>query len=280
MEDYNVIADDMYKNLMENIYTEKHIQIFVDKNKGIEMPYETMMPSEQKDYTSSEAPKYVEFIICKDDENLREKFAVHKKTPDHPCGKNCKCIEKFVTIRSSKQAGGAKNKDEDEEQEDVFTESDEITEYSPTSDDISTTTTTTESAKKKEKEKKKKEKKEEDDDTDETDEDTEDLEGIDEEAITEDGLILDGSDIHSSDLYRMQSRVFASETDDFAEEGLSTESEYTDKVDKAVNMLKKRQKQQSKLFDTEEKEILNLTSSTDEFMKRPSKKNPKYNQIV
>ncbi|XWV26110.1 hypothetical protein QJ857_gp0970 [Tupanvirus soda lake] len=46
------------------------------------------------------------------------------------------------------------------------------------------------------------------------DDDDEDLEGLDEEDITEDGFILEQSDISSTDLYRMQSRLFASETTD------------------------------------------------------------------
>lgn len=129
--------------------------------------------------------------------------------------------------------------------------------------------------------KQKKKKKEEDDDKDEDDEDKEDmydeeidedeedeiLEGIDDEEITEDGFILEESDISSSDLYRMQSRIFHSNTEIEKDD----DDETTEKVRRAMAQVNRRS-----MFDSEEKEILNLQTSSENYMSRPARRNNKY----
>lgn len=108
--------------------------------------------------------------------------------------------------------------------------------------------------------------------TDENDEEIEDdLEGLeDEEDPEENGFIIEQSDISSSDLYRMQSRIFGSETQSMS--STDHKSETTENVRQAMNKMNSRKT----LFDTEDRNILELNSSTDEFMKRPTNKNFKY----
>lgn len=121
------------------------------------------------------------------------------------------------------------------------------------------------------------------DDDDEPDIDDDELEGVDDEDITtENGFILEQSDIGSSDLYRMQSRVFGSETDDSIDYSRNNKNsrnsdydddEITDRVRNAMDKMNVR----NNIFDSEDNDILNMNSSTDKYMKRPTKKNHKYN---
>lgn len=137
----------------------------------------------------------------------------------------------------------------------------------------------------------------------EDDDDDEDLEGLDEE-LTEDGIILEQSDISSSDLYRMQSRVFASNTEDSSDYKMNkniknnnrntgtnrntlnnrniqnknrnrrdaSDKELTEQMRKAMKQMNAR----DTIFDSDDREIMNMNSSTDKYMKRPTKKNSKY----
>jgi len=133
---------------------------------------------------------------------------------------------------------------------------------------------------------------------DETDDDDEDLEGLDEEDITEDGFILEQSDISSTDLYRMQSRLFASETTDnssrnrfFTRNSRNNQNNRnrrnnrnndnydnnstTEKVRTAIHRMNSRRG--NDLFDSEDRKIFEMNSSTDEYMSRPVTRSIKYN---
>lgn len=242
------------------------VDVFTDPNKGINLPYlrrSNLMDSD----LSSDGPKYIELIVCQgpgDINDLRrqqvERYAVHKEEPDHDCRANCPCIRPQVphdtfspTSEEPKantqvpnqpaptgQVGGQKNDDDT---------------LSPTSDD-DTTTTTSETKEKKKKNKKK--------DEDENDEDIDDIEIDDEDEDTEDGFMIEQSDINTSDLYKMQKRIFRSDTD--------TEDNYTDKVRDAMNTYNQRRK----LFDSEDQDILGMNSTTDDYIKRPTNRNYKY----
>lgn len=145
-----------------------------------------------------------------------------------------------------------------------------------------------------------------DDDDEDIDIDDEVLEGLDDEDITEDGYILEQSDITSSDLYRMQSRIFGSETDtseynvtnnnarkngrynrnntnNMAENNtrkntrnnqnnIDNDDNTTERVRRAINKMNSR----NTIFDTEDRDILDMNSSTDKYMKRPTNRNTKY----
>lgn len=132
-------------------------------------------------------------------------------------------------------------------------------------------------------------KKKKSDSSDSSDSSTEELEDldVDGEETTEEGFIMEQSDITSSDLYRMQSRIFGSETStDAATRRVSytnkwsnsfTDSESDDKntterVRKAMSRINNR----NNLFDSEDHDILDMNSSTSQYMKRPVKKNSKY----
>ena len=248
-------------------------------------------------------------------ELVKEKFAVNRDIPDHECKGNCECIGKLIKINrsngkttlhpltlsptssepgkkiSSKETcppmkGGAdkvlttdSSDDEDEgEKNDMFSETSELV---------------VEPNKNKNKNKKNQNKKNnngdnddlgiddvdnddaeniisDDDIEDEPDDDDEDLEGIEDEDITEDGLLFDQSDITSSDLYRIQSRVFGSETD--TEDNLESDIGFTEKVEAAMNQANRRKK----MFDSEDRDILNMNSPTDRYLRKPFRKNNKY----
>jgi hypothetical protein len=139
----------------------------------------------------------------------------------------------------------------------------------------------------------------------ETNVDDEDLEGLDEEEITEEGFILDQSDISSTDLYKMQSRVFKSDTEtpvqsvkfnamktNNAKFNNDNDDETTERVRKAMTRANlrttqtRRTKRTSRtnrsnrskgLFDSEDANIFRMNSSTDEYMKRPVNRSIKHN---
>lgn len=154
---------------------------------------------------------------------------------------------------------------------------------------------------------------------DETDDDNDDLEGLEDEDITEEGIILE-SDINTSDLYRMQKRIFASETetgsnndifasdnesdifdekyDDTITETISGSETYTqsrnyndnnyqnandyndDDDEQTTEKVRKAMKQMNEyenVFDSEDRDIMRMNSSTDQYMKRPTQRNNKYN---
>ena len=129
-------------------------------------------------------------------------------------------------------------------------------------------------------------------DQDEVDDIDEDLEGLEDEDIMEDGFIFEQSDVTSSDLYRIQNRIFGSETD--------TEYEYTDSydsydsdddnsttdiVENAMYQLNLRKKilksnpndMRDSIFDSEDRDIMEMgVSSTEKYTKRAARRNNKY----
>lgn len=128
-------------------------------------------------------------------------------------------------------------------------------------------------------------------DQDEVDDIDEDLEGLEDEDIMEDGFIFEQSDVTSSDLYRIQNRIFGSETD--------TEYEYTDNnsydtdddsttdiVENAMYQLNLRKKisksnpnnMRDSIFDSEDMDIMEMgiDSSTEKYTKRTARRNNKY----
>ena len=263
---------------------------------------------------SSENPRYVEIVVCRGDlEEKGERFAVNKQQPDHECKGNCYCIEEIYQITkmnkptvlsatSSERTGPQKKaasktpakckpmvggsylmKGGQDDMMNTDTSPEEITEseeendlaFSPTSDMSDTTTSP---AKPKEQQKKKKpaemfdtsdnDEEQLDEDVDDDDEDLE----LDEEEVTEDGYILQLSDITSSDLYKMQRRIFESETED--EGGLDDDDETTDRVREAMRKMNAR----GNMFDSEDRAILNLTSSTEKYMNKPTRRNDKYSK--
>ena len=324
-------ADKIYNRTQRNpnIYIEKHTDIYIDPERGIALPYESPKYGTQaSEYssqdlttsgynpTTSENPKYIEFIVCKGDlhDFRREKYAVNKDQPDHECRANCECIEQIIKIekinnklimsplsvsptssepgRSPKICGahgresmqGGANVNMTSESPEEITDSDEINDeaFSETSD-ISTTDTTPINKPNPQKKNKKKFSGSNDninaddleledvvdDDAiidDETDDDDDDLEGIEDEDITEDGLIIDQSDISSSDLYRMNSRIFGSETD------TENDEEFTEMVAQAMD----KANQRKTLFDSEDKDILNMNSSSEKYTQKRTQKNNKY----
>jgi hypothetical protein len=142
-------------------------------------------------------------------------------------------------------------------------------------------------------------------------------EDLEEEDITEDGFILEQSDISSSDLYRMQSRIFGSETDtssyditnkrsdknvkknnnrrNLNQNDMNNNSETTERIRRAIKKMNSRNtnnddsettehirramnKMNSRniFFDTEDRVILKMNSSTDKYIKKPTNRNTKY----
>lgn len=136
-------------------------------------------------------------------------------------------------------------------------------------------------------------------------EDIEDLDGIEAEDVNDEddqGILLN-SDITSSDLYNMQSRIFTSDTDSELEDdqidkkikkdvnyanllnddedvdgALSSESEYTEKLTNAIKELKKQKQQNriSNIYDSEDKHIMDMNSSSEKYKTQKLKKNSKY----
>ena len=356
-------ADEIYgrvKPTSSDIYVQRRIEIFVDPIRGRVLPYESRNTNfghnmfEQA--TTSENPKYVEFIVCNSDlQDIRKKYAVNKSMPgphDAESSENCEYHGELFEMSSEKKASekmrrpaglsatssnamsqnqgvfsqtstaakpshlihggtcgimhaGANNAGPADTSPEEILDSDENDKaFSDTSD---MTTTTTSPAMPGQKKKQTGETVDEDagdageaDEADEaeveaiiedeTDDDDEDLEDLDDE-VTEEGLILDQSDISSTDLYRMQSRIFGSETSEFKPE---TEKEYTDRVEEAMDAVERNTKSKSNtrtvsrsgnarkntrkrnIFNSEDNEILNMNSSTDKYMKRPTKKSNKY----
>jgi hypothetical protein len=256
VQNYSDIVKKLKKDLINKnamMTYNKHIEVFVDPHKGLSMPYESDIPSYEKNIVSDN-PKYIELVICKNNmKDIKERFNV-----EHPCkGGDCGCTTKIYDVndpffkRKPVQMGGADDDDDDDDDELALSDSDE----DDNGEDIP--------------KKKKKQNKEKGEDDDDDDDDDEDLD-IDDEDITEDGLILENSDITSSDLYKMQRNYFRSNTiSDYSEDG------FTDAVEKAMDKGKSKPKYNDKLFDTEDRNILDLSSSSG-LNKRPKKRNSKY----
>ncbi|BCS83259.1 hypothetical protein QLL95_gp0864 [Cotonvirus japonicus] len=105
---------------------------------------------------------------------------------------------------------------------------------------------------------------------DEDDEDDEELEGLD---VGEN--MFSQSDIDTEDIYKMKKRIFESSnsrnTDDDSDNDDDSDSETTERVRKAMNRMNSR----NKIFDTEDRTILDMKSSNNAIF-RNSKKNNKW----
>lgn len=323
-------ANELYHKFNQNntgneLYIERCVELFTHPSGTF--PYYSDHKFPEYDSLSSEGPRFVELIICTDQGDIREKFAVHHNKPDHDCGPNCQCIEEIFEVsdkktsifsptssegtktqtifsatsseppvpaqtggcpfcmrstkdrmeggvcsglRNDNMVGGENNETSPDELTDSEDEIDEA--YSETSD-MSDTMTSPEDDIEPKTRKKKLENMEEEEEEDEEDiEGYEDeiLEGIDDEEITEDGFILEQSDISSSDLYRMQSRIFRSNTESVRSKDEEDE-ETTEKVRRAMNQIDRRG-----MFDSEDRDILFNASSSEDFTRRPTRSNPKY----
>lgn len=259
--------------------------IFVNRY-GKMMPYEgstSSLPifltdsSQTTDLASPEKLRYVEIVLCEDDgSKMTEKYAVNERTPDHDCGANCHCIQRTVEIQGkyareipSPQRGGL-----------LYLSSPSSSMNTSDSDNISdvsssTSTFESESTDKitgnlhggaKNNDNKKKPKKNKDDDEEESDEADDELD-IDEE---EGGVMLENSSISTSDLYRMQSRIFGSETPENSE---MSEGGYTEEVERALEKINKKKQ----TFDSEERNILDMSSDSKKLLTKKPKTNSKYN---
>ena len=182
--------------------------------------------------------------------------------------------------------------DDDEQRDDIFSATSEV----------SDTATSPVNNKKKDADKKSFDTMAMDDETsiddeidDDDDDDDEILEGLDDEDIEAEGFIMEQSDINSSDLYRIQRRIFASETDDedlddfdYSRKNMRKNSRNainddddtsstTERVRQAINQMNMRDTLfGSDDFDSEDKDIMNMNSSTDKYMKKPTRRNGKY----
>lgn len=292
---YVDMANEIYRDVDKPDVTKNFRDVVYDPV-GTAYPYDSPHRF-GSDSNISEGIAYVEFI-CQDSSNLnKERYAVNHITPDHDCQCNCECVRKTADVTSDNdtalvyqlsptsseptkkknsatcQLKGGANDDTD----DIFSETSDID-----SDKNKKT-------KKIKKEKSDDSEEEEDDDdvlefvdddeeennnnnnnnnNDDDDDDDEELENIEDET-TENGLFLEQSDITSSDLYRMQSRLFDSETET---ENINSDIDFTEKVRDAMDRISKRKA----LFNSEDREILDMKSSTDRYSKKTYKKNSKY----
>uniref|UniRef100_A0A6C0LVE2 Uncharacterized protein n=1 Tax=viral metagenome TaxID=1070528 RepID=A0A6C0LVE2_9ZZZZ len=227
------------------------------------MPHNEFLSSELKrDNIISDSLSYVEIVICK--ENLHdfvERHRVKHYMPGHKCNGNCNVILDPET-KKYQIFGGANDSDTStitsNESNTSATSSDTSSEtLSATTSDTSITSNKSKfPIKKKEFTKKDDKKKKAEvigdvEITDESDVDDEDLNDIDEE-ISEDGIrISDPHSINTSDLYKMQKKIYTSDTD--------TENDRMKEVSKAIDVVQ-RNKQ---IFDSEDRKILELNNVVD-----------------
>ncbi|MEM0354053.1 MAG: hypothetical protein QXW79_00590 [Thermoplasmata archaeon] len=285
-------VDDLLENIQKSSesHPKSQISYYNDPIKKISLPYEIgrdvfsiesskSMPIE---VLSSEGPKYVEFIVCSSDihDLRREKYAIHKNTPTHECKANCGCIKKLAKIHQTHgteslefsptssinvyQLGGANDSSNSSEEPKKKTDS----KNSPIEEKKKKKHETEEEEEELEKELDKELNEEENvPEIEISEEELKDIEDEDEEPVTE-SASFEQSEITTSDLYRIQSRVFKSET-----ESLKEDEDFSEQVAQAI----KRTEQQKKIFNTEDKTILGMESSSSQFMRKPVRKNVKYN---
>ena len=178
---------------------------------------------------------------------------------------------KVAIIRNTNLKGGARNNMDDSPVETVdLDDTEDDLMFSNTSDLTSTPTI------------KKKQNKDDEivnaDDEDDDIDDDDDLEGL-EEELTEDGFDFDQSDMDSTDLYKMTNNIFVSQTDS---DNYQNNRIYDDDVDSItekvrVAMNKPNYRLNKNLYNSEDLDILQMNSSSDNYSKKPVKKNNKYN---
>ena len=345
VQDIHDRSAEIYKSVWGNKpdnCVEKRFEIFVGPD-GSRLPYESKnILGSESPYASpmsSENPRYIELVICKDDiHQVREKYAVHKGIPNHDCGKNCKCINgdcemyKSVFSPSPRSSIGPK-KDFSPTSSDVAVyeirqigsvspDARGLKKFSPTSTeprinsaprqfsptssednvrdiDVSEFKQLIGGASNDDQRSKKKKSNLDDTDDEDEDDDDEDLEDIEEDDITtEEGFKLDKNGIRTSELYEMQKRIFSSSDSDDVEDtvqrlrdldrdserrienrdrenrGLDDDQEmFSDRVRRE---LKRMGNNRSKIFNSEDRAILDMNSPSEKYMKRSTRKNEKY----
>ena len=93
------------------------------------------------------------------------------------------------------------------------------------------------------------------------------------DEVSEEGIIIDSDDINTSDIEKMQARLFRSETSDDANMDADDFTDnYTDVVREALNDVKRK----NNIYDSEERQIVDMNSDSADYMKRPVNKNMKY----
>jgi hypothetical protein len=284
-------ANNFMKELNNNI-SQKNIDVFINPS-GYDMPYVSRMvdiPSTQllvpnNDYdmftssgnSESESDiRYIEIELCRENgPDAIQRFAVNQYSPDHTCGPNCECIMDTVQVtggrvtrilpRTRPMIGGA-NKNDTSESTDSNT--------SP----LETSDSNKKDSHKKTKDKMKKPKTDdgsadEFEDSGEIDEELDKIEDEDED-VSEDGILLNGDDVDSTELYRMQNRLFGSDTPSDNYLGNDFDDNNTEEVERAMNDID-REKQ---MFSSEENEILNMKSPSRVTNKKHNP-NKKYGQL-
>lgn len=284
-------ANKFMKELNDNV-SQKNIDVFTSLS-GHDMPYVSRMvdipsmqlPMPNNDYelftnsgnSESESDiRYIEIELCRDNmPDAVQRFAVNQYSPDHTCGPNCECIMDTVQVtggrvsrilpRTRPMMGGA-NKANTSESVNSDT--------SP----LETSSDNKKDSHKKTKDKMKKLKTDdgsadEFEDSGEIDEELDKIEDEDED-VSEDGILLNGDDIDSSELYRMQNRLFGSDTPSDNYLGNDFDDINTEEVERAMNDIE-REKQ---MFTSEDNEILNMKSPSRVTNKK-HKPNRKYGQL-
>lgn len=306
-------ADKLFKNINNQTNSEDY---FVTP-RGLSMPYlkNKLNNFDTKSINFDSMPptseNYIELQICQTDfSDMLERYKVNKKSPNHHCGSNCKCMKNNPFSKPEptyllKQDGGAPSNQNNTTSDLNFSSG--SANDTGTSDTFSSSESNSDDVPVKKpndmKQKKKKDKDSEDlntsiTDTDESDSIDTDLEGLDDEDdkvanrvakkmssttskmdTSENGFVVkDLHDVTSSDLYRMQARVFVSDTLSRVS-NFESENNYSELVEQAMKHLKKK-KNNRKMFGSSEKEILNLSrirpEESDDYSNRPIKKNSKY----
>lgn len=285
-------ADDILSNQVFNRVDDMYDRLWAQKQ--ILPDISDTNYNKQLTISSDDPHQYVEFVVCQGDLNdVNKKYPINLTKPGHHCNSDCGCIMQVLDLHGDKI--------------DIYNDPKDDQTYSATSPDLrhilantksrlpsklmfggkktndedSIFSDTSEDEKRKKKDKSKKEE-DEDDIFDEPDEEDEDLEGLEEEDITEDGFLIEQSDLNSSDLYRMQRRIFVSETETptkrsnqkyLVEPSQLTSDETTENVRNAINRLNVR----NSMFNSEDRKILDLNSDTDKYYNKPAKRNTKYN---
>ena len=217
------------------------------------------------DLVSPEKIRYLEIVMCQDNgSKATEKYAVHNETPDHDCGPNCHCIERTFEIQgnysreiSSPQHGGmiylsspTSTADASDSLGDVSSST--STFESDTSEDLKIKVTMNGGARKTKR----------NNNSDDVDSDLD----LDEEG----GIMLEHSSISTSDLYRMQSRIFGSNTP--TENNEQSEAGYTEEVERALNVINRKKQ----TFNSEERNIMDMSSDSKKLLRKKPNTNSKY----
>lgn len=326
---------------------------YVDSSRGISMPYIADKRSYESDsddnshdrrvqelLLTSDNPRYIEFIVCKETFGLDKSDAKCRQETYEMNGNNIRNYNGPTTkasnedtsdqllelkkklnktanvsgINAGSMYGGAGKNNDDTSPEEI-TDSDEIfdtdtSEMSDTTDGLDTVDKNVgndRDGKKKSKAKKNGDNDstsdsdiiDEDDDDNDDDDDLdvdldEELEGLEEEENIENGFVLDQSDDSSSDLYNMHRLLFESETDtEYDYNG--NDDDMTEDIRQAMDQIEARRNNarvtartnrtqtnrnnrtnKGTIFDSEDEKIMGMNSSTDDYMKRPIRRNNKY----